>query len=470
VARWRSVLAVEGSPTGDGRLFELGALAWRDLPLTLLYMPATAGGHDGSFPIGRIETIERMETGEGTAEIVAEGSFAETDDPAVLEAIRSIEAGEQRGVSIDVILDEYRIAPFEEGLSLVDEDGNEIEDDVDQDEDGEIDAEAEDDEVWLQVENVVTIIVSRATIGAATVVALPAFEEGVIESVAEEAALVASAAPAVPPGEWFADPGLDGPTPITVRPDGRIFGHLAVWGTCHTGLDGCVPPPPSPSGYALFHLGERETDGGPVAVGSITLDTGHAPMGASGRAAIEHYDHTGAAVADVRAGEDPHGIWIAGALRPGLSEDRVIELRAAKLSGDWRDFGSGLDLIGALGVNVPGYPVPRAVLASGADADRPRALVAAGTLRAATRASRLRATIEPLRASARDDDETGGNLSPRVRSALSAWAEDYQRQREREDRAELAALEARLYGDEIKRLGAAAFARDLRDLGERARR
>jgi hypothetical protein len=46
---------------------------------------------------------------------------------------------------------------------------------------------------------------------------------------------------------WFRNPHLDGPTPLTVTDDGRVYGHLALWGTCHTGFDGvCIEPPHSP--------------------------------------------------------------------------------------------------------------------------------------------------------------------------------------------------------------------------------
>ena len=145
-------------------------------------------------------------------------------------------------------------------------------------------------------------------------------------------------APIHPPAEWFEDPKLRELTPLTVTPDGRIYGHMADWSSCHTGFPGqCVLPPKSRTGYAYFHLGEVETaDGRQVPTGKITLGTGHASLSASRVQAAEHYDHTGAAVADIRVGEDRFGIWIAGAVRPELRANRLRELRAASLSGDWR--------------------------------------------------------------------------------------------------------------------------------------
>ena len=368
---WQAVLAVEGTPTGDGRLFDIGSIGWRELPLTLLYQPATDDGHDGSFAIGSITSIMRVSTGAGTSEIRGAGTFAESSDPAVLEAQRMIREGHVTGVSVDVGLDLFMLAPPEEGMSLVDEAGNPI-----------ADEEAGED-AWLQIENVVTLRVQAATIMAATVVATPAFAEGLIEPVAS-AVVAAITVPATAPAEWFDDPQLQGPTPLVVTPEGRVFGHLAEWGTCHIGMPGCFTPPRSATDYALFRLGEVDTSDGPVPVGQITLHTNHADLtpAMTPQRAREHYEHTGAAVADVAAGEDEFGIWVAGSLRPGVDPGLVAELRAAKLSGDWRGYRGNLELVGALAVNIPGFPVPRGVYASGEFADEQVALVAAGSLRA----------------------------------------------------------------------------------------
>jgi hypothetical protein len=180
------------------------------------------------------------------------------------------------------------------------------------------------------------------------------------------------------PAAWFTDPQLDGPTPLTIDEDGRIRGHAAVFGTCHIGFpQQCVTAPRSRSGYAYFATGALLCDDGTeVPVGSITMDTGHAPTSMSRQAAAAHYDHTGAVVADVAVGEDAYGIWVAGALRPTVDEQTAARLRASALSGDWRRVGGGLELVALLAVNVPGFPVPRARVASG----EPQALVAAGAL------------------------------------------------------------------------------------------
>jgi hypothetical protein len=49
-AEWRALLAIEGQATEDGRIIDVGALSWRDLPLSLMAMDETSamGGHDGA--------------------------------------------------------------------------------------------------------------------------------------------------------------------------------------------------------------------------------------------------------------------------------------------------------------------------------------------------------------------------------------------------------------------------------------
>jgi len=192
--------------------------------------------------------------------------------------------------------------------------------------------------------------------------------------------MVAAAIPATAPLEWFGKPELYGPTPVTVTEDGRVFGHAACWGTCHTGFaDTCVTPPAEPD-YSYFTTGEVLTaEGHSVAVGQITLGTSHAPTrGVTLARAIDHYGDTGTAVADVTAGTDEHGIWIAGAVRPGTSSEHMHALRASALSGDWRRISGNLRMVALLAVNVPGFPIPRVgtALAQGKQVS----LVAAGVV------------------------------------------------------------------------------------------
>ena len=356
------VVATEGERTSDGRMADVGALSWRDLPLVLTV------NHDPNQRVGRLDAMARVPSADGLT-VANFDEFTAGDDGAVIVAKATFNLDTELGRQVAA---EVRDG-FLTGVSM--EVGDEV-------------VEYDDDNVMHLMEG---------RIGAVSVVVFQAIETArVVETASvhvwqtptirlEREALVAAAIPTTPPLAWFADPLLDGPTAIVVDDDGRVFGHLALWGTCHTGrpADVCLTPPQSDAGYAYFLTGYVSADdnGTPVqtAVGSVTMATGHASTrpGVSAAAAIAHYEHTGYAVADVVAGEDEHGIWLAGGLRPSVSAEQVRELRGASLSGDWRSIGGNLELVAALAVNVPGFPVPR-VQAGLAASGVQTALVAAG--------------------------------------------------------------------------------------------
>lgn len=204
--------------------------------------------------------------------------------------------------------------------------------------------------------------------------------EGIYEETPEDyeyqiATIAASAAPMVPPKSWFKDPGLTQATPLTITDEGKVFGHIASWTTSHIGMGRGVKPPRSQSQYAYFRTGELRTDEGDVQVGQLTLAGGHASLQASAEEAVKHYDDTASAVADVVAGEDAFGIWVSGALRPDVTPAQIRAFRASSPSGDWRPINGRLELVAVCQVNVPGFPIARAITASGGV---PGALVAAG--------------------------------------------------------------------------------------------
>lgn len=180
------------------------------------------------------------------------------------------------------------------------------------------------------------------------------------------ASLMAAAAPSAPPKAWFDDPKLDGPTPLHITDDGRVYGHVAVWDTCHVGIgNSCVKPPRSNTSYAYFHTGEVVTaEGDRVPVGRLSYGGGHAAPNLGYRAAAEHYDSTSHLGATVRAGEDAYGIWVAGSVVPDADDEAIRVMRATPLSGDWRRIGGNLEMMAALHVNTPGFPIPRELVAS----------------------------------------------------------------------------------------------------------
>lgn len=183
------------------------------------------------------------------------------------------------------------------------------------------------------------------------------------------------------PADWFEPVALDGPTGLTITPEGRVYGHLALHDTCHTGFPGeCVTAPESNTNYAYFHTGEAKTTDGLIAVGRLTVGGGHADLRLGWRGATEHYDNAGAAGAVVRAYRDEFGTQIAGGLVPNITKDQLAALRRSPLSGDWRPMGAGRELVAALSVNSGGFPVPRVAMAADG---RPLGLVAAGVVHAA---------------------------------------------------------------------------------------
>jgi hypothetical protein len=356
----------EDLESGDGRKFKKGAIEIRELPLPLMWQIKSAEGHNGSVVVGRIDVMERVENGIGNATgVFDQGEYGQ-------EAERLVRNGFIRGVSAD--LDQFE--------------ANEERADLSEEEDsGKIGTDK--------------LVITHARVMAVTLVPKPAFQECQIYLVEDEkqedivipdgvyvdemdpveasalvaCGVVAGAIPVAPPREWFNNPKLQKATPLTVDDEGRVFGHIAAWHVDHIGMSFGTKPPRSRSKYAYFHTGVvRAEDGTDVPVGQLTLAGGHASLEASAAEAVRHYDDTASAIADVHAGEDAYGIWVAGALRPGTTPEQVRALRASAPSGDWRPIKGQLELVAVCQVNVPGFPIARARVASGAV----MALVAAG--------------------------------------------------------------------------------------------
>lgn len=376
-APWRGPLTVEGIETGDGREFDNEALTWADLPLPLRWNKEDSHGgepHTVAVNVGRIDKIWREDSGL----IMGEGLLDLSDEDG-RRVHAKIEGKFLRGVSVDVD-------------SVKDADMELIWPDPDPDGEGDPDPFAQ---LFAAPEKVVF---HKGRIRAATLVDIPAFAEAYIALLDGDGAIVAGGEPigalrathmirthttgveiaGPPPSDWFRNPDLSVPTGITVTPEGRVYGHAALWGTCHIGQAGLCVTPPHEDDHPYFMTGSVITaDGAMVGVGQVTVGTSHADIGLGHRAASEHYDHTGWAVADVSVGNDAHGIWLAGAIRPNADPDRVHELRAAgQVSGDWRRIGGQLRLVGLLAVNVPGFPVPK--LRAKYSGGQQLALVAAG--------------------------------------------------------------------------------------------
>jgi hypothetical protein len=379
--QFHALLMVEDTDTGDGRRFAADAGVWRNLPLPLRWCPEDLGMHDGAVLVGSITRVQRQGT-----EIHGYGHFDDGGDYGA-EVHRQIGGGFLRGISAD--LDDVS----DQDVELIWP---------------QVDPSTPPDEVMFMEPE--TVLFNHYRIMGATVLTTPALQECFIETLSGQEQVIQGNAevdeglyaagdvrgtrwedvagvrpsheatdgiPVVPPFEWFQDPQLTHLTALQVSDDGRVYGHGAEWGTCHTSFPGACITPPVEDEYDFFTTGEVLCAGGErVPVGQITISTNHAPRDLRAGPTIDHYDHTGSAVADVFCGSDAHGIWVAGALRPGTTPEQTRVLRASPLSGDWRRIGGRLRLVAMLCVNVPGFPVPRARIVEGVQT----ALVAAGAV------------------------------------------------------------------------------------------
>lgn len=382
---WVSDLAFEGMATEDGRYILPGALTWRELPLSLGAMFDTphADMVMAAPVVGRIDQIEKADmdmAGEpmaaGVTAIRGYGVFDLAGEHGGNVA-RLVADETMRGVSVDLAVDDWCFRNPETG-ELIEPD------------------DASDSEMEDAMFGELQYAVRAGSIMAATVCPTPAFADARIAMVASAdgrkvvrlwapfrmegaESLTASAAPPKPPADWFYRDEPNAATPLTVTDDGQVYGHVAAWGSCHTGRLGvCLSPPRSQSAYAYFNIGEIAcADGKRVPCGQIFFHGEHAPLSMTAQRVKDHYAHTGLVGADVRAVDGRHGIWVSGALRSTLTVEQAREFMAAKPSGDWRQMrpGGPLELTSVLAVNDPGFPVPRAVVAS-ADTDEVVALIA----------------------------------------------------------------------------------------------
>lgn len=424
------LLVVEGVESGDERIINEGALSWRELPLPLMAMFANpeSGGHAGAAIAGRIDNIWRNE--ERPNELWGSGIYDDSDTGR--EAYRMLQAGMLKGVSVD--LDNVSVEFESTG-------------------------EPSDDPLEALFGDPGRMVVTSARLMGATQTSFPAFAEAYLEvpEVEDEVialaasggdlyrpelrahslldsqgALVASgglAYPETPPAAWFEAPDLDGPTPVRVDLDGRVRGHVAAWSSCHIGFgEGhCVEVPRSRTAYASFRTGQTLTaEGTLVATGPLVTDTVHPSLKLQASDAATFYAHSGAVVADVSVGEDAHGVWVAGSVRPGATAEQVRALRGGDVSPDWRSIRGALEVVAMLVVNCSGFKVSEALAASAGEAIVPGegargrielgsgkvlALVAAGALprrhaddnarridTLAAQLAELQAQVAPLRA------------------------------------------------------------------------
>lgn len=411
---------IEGQPTGDGREIALEALTWRVPPMPLMGLKTATHdptGMDMNAPAvlaGRIDELERK-PGEGSTQIIsAKGFYLPNEDGmcfagitdamgrcgvsadiAVEDSIIKVEEVDDIGYPMDIAetLTEGMIMGFTQcpfpafaGAYIVLGDGTDA-------------PEAKAIPQAVEGADEVASEAPAAVVAGGQLLHLMARSECEACDTGQIEVLTAAGGPERPPSAWFSDPGFapgDGrlveilgregrreeggkfACPLTVTADGQVFGHIAPWNVCHTGKPGqCVVAPHSAVDYAHFKRGQHvlTAEGHKIRTGTLTADTGHAGLRLTPSSAMAHYDNTALQAADVNVGEDDYGVWVAGALRPGVTEAQIRNLTAGSLSGDWRDIGGQLELVAALAVPMPGFPLAvvnhalgerRAVTAAGA--------------------------------------------------------------------------------------------------------
>lgn len=401
---WSGPIVFENVPTGDNRIFKSNSINWEPetLPWAFRWQKSSGQGHAGSVPVGRVDSLKRMEDGS----IHGYGVVIPALSTEAAEYLKLLETGVGGGVSVDGDSAQFDVLETDEGQPKVEFSSMRLRAlsavDIPAFNGARIhlikpnkypviakspgmapapvmglETPTSSTNGTVKISYETTEPVEEELVAAATetlddrVVEVPAEDGNYFRKKDHEGwkvsnSLVASAIPVLPTIESFVEPEFAGPTALTVTKDGRVFGHLALFNTCHIGFPGTCVKPPKGSKYQYFHTGQIETaEGDLVDVGHLTFNMGHADMNANARQAADHYkaahyDNVQTVAADVRAGEDQFGIWVVGALRSTLSDEDIRAFRSAPLSGDWRRIAGKLELVGALAVNVPGFPVPRA--------------------------------------------------------------------------------------------------------------
>lgn len=359
--RFRCMLTPVGVSTGDKRRFALGSISTDRVPLPLEWARVRDDGHDGAVTIGVVENVHGATVGDAVRDglissdsgmphdmmaIWADGQLFDDADPDsvprlvedVTEVMTLVRAG-TLGASVD--LDWLEATLVVAGTNM---------------------PPSMDEEQPLE------LLITSARIRAATLVAIPAMAETsrAFELMAEsspmnDAVLVASTS--LPSIDSFSMPTLDGPTLLTVdRESGAVFGHAALWQTCHRGFrDTCVMPPRGD--YRAFHRHLVETSDGPVWTGRITTGGRHPGLSLTAAQAIGYYDDL-KTVAYVRAFEDEFGLGFVGILAPDVDDESLAILDRKAVSGDWRETADGLSLVEVLALSPgpsehsePGFPI-----------------------------------------------------------------------------------------------------------------
>jgi hypothetical protein len=339
--------------TSDGRMIESAGFGTRDLPQPIRLQYADNGGHSGSVPVGALHELSVNEDGV----LSGAGWLIDTDDGRMAAFLLHTQA--LRGNSIelaDVVADIDLTEDFDLRIRFTEANfaGTCL---VGRPAFGDAFAELDDDEITAALADVDEIVADVSF--TPTLLAVQPDE------------IVASGL--VQPWADFHIPEADRPTKVIVDEEGRVFGHLALWDSCHDGVEGqCLVVPRPTDNYASFNKPGVLTELGIVETGPIFLTGGHPRKRLGDSDPVSAYGGIENAWADVRVIPGRFGPWLSGRVRPGVSDDQVYAARASRVSGHW--VRGRLKAI--VSVNAEGYDVPGSGFSVRTEGDQVTELVA----------------------------------------------------------------------------------------------
>jgi hypothetical protein len=195
---------------------------------------------------------------------------------------------------------------------------------------------------------------------------MPIVDTRITLAVAPSTEEITASAAGLPKWDYFhvPEPEQHHPVRLGERDEAGFYpvcGNLALWNSCHDGIEGqCVIPPRPTDGYASYNKPDAVlTDRGFVAAGPITLYDGH---NGGWQKALENVENVWAAV---RVVPGVHGPWLSGIVVPSKADDdaAIFAARLNQISGHWK--GGRLKVIAS--VVTPGYEVAASFSTNGAD-------------------------------------------------------------------------------------------------------
>lgn len=323
---WTGVITKLGVEAGKLDKRKISDVTWSELPITLYAQTENSSGHDNAFICGSINDIWV----DGT-NVYGKGFFSNSEEGQ--KALLLAKEGGLRGISVDI---------RDGDLEIIENQDN-----------GEVSID------WV-----------TAKIGAATLVAMPAFEGAEIQ-ILDGKNLKASVGPHKYPKAMFSHIKFDKAQRIDISDEGEISGHIVQWGIAHRGFSNkTVVLYPAKSKLRDFNIGRANfIEGGTIASGILTSDGLHAPeelpgantnlkraMGVQAFITSEEsrFEDVRCQFAQVVAWEDEFGIAIHGSLLPDVTVAQATRALAGCPSIDYRN-----DIfMGAHFVNTCGYLPP----------------------------------------------------------------------------------------------------------------